>query len=40
MKMKIAGHLPNENWFKCARRVFDTDGVAPCCTSVGGGITH
>ena len=37
MKTKIVGLMPNENWFKSARRVFDVDGVAPALTSVGGG---
>ena len=40
MKTKIVGLMPNENWFKSARRVFDVDGVAPALTSVGGGNKH
>jgi hypothetical protein len=35
----VAGMMPNENWFNSARVVIHPDGVAPCLTSVGGGIT-
>lgn len=37
MKIIIAGKMPYENWFSCARVVCHPDGIAPCQTSVGGG---
>lgn len=39
-KLIVAGMMPNENWFNSARVVYNPKGVAPCLTSMGGGITH
>ena len=40
-KIKVAGLMPNENWFLSNRYVYDTDGIAPTqLARPGGGSTN